>query len=208
MCLVLDPTDFAEAVRQRAILDEYIKRQAVGRGGQLATVPMAFGNPFQRGWKNYTTFVDDFNKAINPKALGMAKAYGPLAVLVDAGLEMTDTDDPVAVNLAEGVGSGLGWWGGAAAGAGLMAPVPIPGARILGGLAGGLIGSGALKGAARGIYKAFDPEVDQRKALKKQERANELYLKQMEPRLELMQQMQALQGNPNAGRVPLDYYLQ
>tara|TARA_B100001996_G_scaffold64369_1_gene46378 strand:+ start:706 stop:1320 length:615 start_codon:yes stop_codon:yes gene_type:complete len=204
----LDPTDFAEAVRQRAILDEYIKRQAVGRGGQLATVPMAFGNPFQRGWKNYTTFVDDFNKAINPKALGMAKAYGPLAVLVDAGLEMTDTDDPVAVNLAEGVGSGLGWWGGAAAGAGLMAPVPIPGARILGGLAGGLIGSGALKGAARGIYKAFDPEVDQRKALKKQERANELYLKQMEPRLELMQQMQALQGNPNAGRVPLDYYLQ
>lgn len=204
----MDPTDFAEAVRQRAILDEYIKRQAVGRGGQLATVPMAFGNPFQRGWKNYTTFVDDFNKAINPKALGMAKAYGPLAVLVDAGLEMTDTDDPVAVNLAEGVGSGLGWWGGAAAGAGLMAPVPIPGARILGGLAGGLIGSGALKGAARGIYKAFDPEVDQRKALKKQERANELYLKQMEPRLELMQQMQALQGNPNAGRVPLDYYLQ
>ena len=208
MCLVLDPTDFAEAVRQRAILDEYIKRQAVGRGGQLATVPMAFGNPFQRGWKNYTTFVDDFNKAVNPKALGIAKAYGPLAVLVDAGLEMTDTDDPAAVNLAVGGGSGLGWWGGAAAGAGLMAPVPIPGARILGGLAGGLIGSGALKGAARGVYKAFDPDVDQRKALKKQERANELYLKQMEPRLELMQQIQALQGNPNAGGVPLNYYLQ
>ena len=208
MCLVLDPTDFAEAVRQRAILDEYIRRQAVGRGGQLATVPMAFGNPFQRGWKNYTTFVDDFNKAVNPKALGIAKAYGPLAVLVDAGLEMTDTDDPAAVNLAEGVGSGLGWWGGAAAGAGLMAPVPIPGARILGGLAGGLIGSGALKGAARGVYKAFDPDVDQRKALKKQERANELYLKQMEPRLELMQQIQALQGNSNAGGVPLNYYLQ
>ena len=204
----MDPTDFAEAVRQRAILDEYIKRQAVGRGGQLATVPMAFGNPFQRGWKNYTTFVDDFNKAVNPKALGIAKAYGPLAVLVDAGLEMTDTDDPAAVNLAEGVGSGLGWWGGAAAGAGLMAPVPIPGARILGGLAGGLIGSGALKGAARGVYKAFDPDVDQRKALKKQERANELYLKQMEPRLELMQQIQALQGNSNAGGVPLNYYLQ
>ncbi len=208
MCLVLDPTDFAEAVRQKAILEEYIRRQAVGRGGQLATVPMAFGNPFQRGWKNYTTFVDDFNKAVNPKALGIAKAYGPLAVLVDAGLEMTDTDDPAAVNLAEGVGSGLGWWGGAAAGAGLMAPVPIPGARILGGLAGGLIGSGALKGAARGVYKAFDPDVDQRKALKKQERANELYLKQMEPRLELMQQIQALQGNPNAGEVPLNYYLQ
>lgn len=199
MCLVLDPTDFAEAVRQRAILDEYIKRQAVGRGGQLATVPMAFGNPFQRGWKNYTTFVDDFNKAINPKALGMAKAYGPLAVLVDAGLEMTDTDDPAAVNLAEGVGSGLGWWGGAAAGAGLMAPVPIPGARILGGLAGGLIGSGALKGAARGVYKAFDPDVDQRKALKQQERANELYLKQMEPKLQLMQQIQALQNGSNSG---------
>ena len=89
-----------------------------------------------------------------------------------------------------------------------MAPVPIPGARILGGLAGGLIGSGALKGAARGVYKAFDPDVDQRKALKKQERANELYLKQMEPRLELMQQIQALQGNPNAGEVPLNYYLQ
>ena len=208
MCLVLDPTDFAEAVRQKAILEEYIRRQAVGRGGQLATVPMAFGNPFQRGWKNYTTFVDDFNKAVNPKALGIAKAYGPLAVLVDAGLEMTDTDDPAAVNLAEGVGSGLGWWGGAAAGAGLMAPVPIPGARILGGLAGGLIGSGALKGAARGVYKAFDPDVDQRKALKKQERANELYLKQMEPRLELMQQIQALQGNSNAGGVPLNYYLQ
>ena len=204
----MDPTDFAEAVRQRAILDEYIKRQAVGRGGQLATVPMAFGNPFQRGWKNYVNFVDDFNKAVNPKALGIAKAYGPLAVLVDAGLEMTDTDDPAAVNLAEGVGSGLGWWGGAAAGAGLMAPVPIPGARILGGLAGGLIGSGALKGAARGVYKAFDPDVDQRKALKKQERANELYLKQMEPRLELMQQIQALQGNSNAGGVPLNYYLQ
>ena len=191
----MDPTDFAEAVRQKAILEEYIRRQAVGRGGQLATVPMAFGNPFQRGWKNYTTFVDDFNKAVNPKALGIAKAYGPLAVLVDAGLEMTDTDDPAAVNLAEGVGSGLGWWGGAAAGAGLMAPVPIPGARILGGLAGGLIGSGALKGAARGVYKAFDPEVDQRKALKQQERANELYLKQMEPRLQLMQQIQALQNS-------------
>ena len=199
MCLVLDPTDFAKAVREKAILEEYIRRQAVGRGGQLATVPMAFGNPFQRGWKNYVNYVDDFNKAINPKALGMAKAYGPLAVLVDAGLEMTDVDDPAAVNLAEGVGSGLGWWGGAAAGAGLMAPVPIPGARILGGLAGGLIGSGALKGAARGIYKAFDPEVDQRKALKQQERANELYLKQMEPRLQLMQQIQALQNGSNSG---------
>ena len=195
MCLVLDPTDFAEAVRQKAILEEYIRRQAVGRGGQLATVPMAFGNPFQRGWKNYVNYVDDFNKAVNPKALGIAKAYGPLAVLVDAGLEMTDTDDPAAVNLAEGVGSGLGWWGGAAAGAGLMAPVPIPGARIIGGLAGGLIGSGALKGAARGVYKAFDPEVDQRKALKQQERANELYLKQMEPRIQLMQQIQALQNS-------------
>ena len=208
MCLVLDPTDFAEAVRQRAILDEYIKRQAVGRGGQLATVPMAFGNPFQRGWKNYTTFVDDFNKAVNPKALGMAKAYGPLAVLVDAGLEMTDRDDPAAVNLAEGVGSGLGWWGGAALGAKIAAPIPVPGAPIIGGLAGGLIGSGVLKDAARGVYRAFDPEVDQRKALKQQERANELYLKQMEPRLELMQQIQALQGNPNAGEVPLNYYLQ
>ena len=195
----MDPTDFAKAVREKAILEEYIRRQAVGRGGQLATVPMAFGNPFQRGWKNYVNYVDDFNKAINPKALGMAKAYGPLAVLVDAGLEMTDVDDPAAVNLAEGVGSGLGWWGGAAAGAGLMAPVPIPGARILGGLAGGLIGSGALKGAARGIYKAFDPEVDQRKALKQQERANELYLKQMEPRLQLMQQIQALQNGSNSG---------
>ena len=199
MCLVLDPTDFAEAVRQRAILDEYIKRQAVGRGGQLATVPMAFSNPFQRGWKNYVNYVDDFNRTINPKALGIAKAYGPLAVLVDAGLEMTDTDDPAAVNLAEGVGSGLGWWGGAAAGAGLMAPVPIPGARILGGLAGGLVGSGALKGAARGVYKAFDPDVDQRKALKQQERANELYMKQMEPRLQLMQQIQALQNGSNSG---------
>lgn len=195
----MDPTDFAEAVRQRAILDEYIKRQAVGRGGQLATVPMAFSNPFQRGWKNYVNYVDDFNRTINPKALGIAKAYGPLAVLVDAGLEMTDTDDPAAVNLAEGVGSGLGWWGGAAAGAGLMAPVPIPGARILGGLAGGLVGSGALKGAARGVYKAFDPDVDQRKALKQQERANELYMKQMEPRLQLMQQIQALQNGSNSG---------
>ena len=195
----MDPTDFAKAVREKAILEEYIRRQAVGRGGQLAPVTMAFGNPFQRGWKNYVNYVDDFNKAVNPKALGIAKAYGPLAVLVDAGLEMTDTDDPAAVNLAEGVGSGLGWWGGAAAGAGLMAPVPIPGARILGGLAGGLIGSGALKGAARGVYKAFDPDVDQRKALKQQERANELYLKQMEPKLELMQKIQAIQeGRSNA----------
>ena len=205
----MDPTDFAEAVRQRAILDEYIKRQAVGRGGQLATVPMAFGNPFQRGWKNYVNFVDDFNKTVTPKAAGFAKAYGPLAVLVDAGLEMTDTDDPAAVNVAEGVGSGLGWWGGAALGGKIAAPLSfIPGAPKIGGLAGGLIGSGALKGAARGVYKAFDPEVDQRKALKQQERANELYLKQMEPRLELMQQIQALQGNSNAGGVPLNYYLQ
>ena len=191
----MDPTDFAEAVRQRAILDEYIKRQAVGRGGQLAPVTMAFGNPFQRGWKNYVNFVDDFNKTVTPKAAGFAKAYGPLAVLVDAGLEMTDTDDPAAVNVAEGVGSGLGWWGGAAVGAKIAAPIPIPGAPILGGLAGGLIGSGALKGAARGVYKAFDPEVDQRKALKQQERANELYLKQMEPRIQLMQQIQALQNS-------------
>jgi len=83
----LDPTDFAEAVRQRAILDEYIKRQAVGRGGQLATVPMAFGNPFQRGWKNYVNYVDDFNRTVTPKVAGFAKAYGPLAVLVDAGLD-------------------------------------------------------------------------------------------------------------------------
>lgn len=195
MCLVLDPTDFAKAVREKAILEEYIRRQAVGRGGQLAPVTMAFGNPFQRGWKNYVNFVDDFNRTVTPKAAGFAKAYGPLAVLVDAGLEMTDTDDPAAVNLAEGVGSGLGWWGGAALGAKIAAPIPIPGAPIIGGLAGGLIGSGALKGAARGVYKAFDPEVDQRKALKQQERANELYLKQMEPRLQLMQQIQALQNS-------------
>ncbi len=191
----MDPTDFAKAVREKAILEEYIRRQAVGRGGQLAPVTMAFGNPFQRGWKNYVNFVDDFNRTVTPKAAGFAKAYGPLAVLVDAGLEMTDTDDPAAVNLAEGVGSGLGWWGGAALGAKIAAPIPIPGAPIIGGLAGGLIGSGALKGAARGVYKAFDPEVDQRKALKQQERANELYLKQMEPRLQLMQQIQALQNS-------------
>ncbi len=191
----MDPTDFAKAVREKAILEEYIRRQAVGRGGQLAPVTMAFGNPFQRGWKNYVNYVDDFNRTVTPKAAGFAKAYGPLAVLVDAGLEMTDTDDPAAVNLAEGVGSGLGWWGGAALGAKIAAPIPIPGAPIIGGLAGGLIGSGALKGAARGVYKAFDPEVDQRKALKQQERANELYLKQMEPRLQLMQQIQALQNS-------------
>jgi len=56
-----------------------------------------------------------------------------------------------------------------------------------------------LKGAARGVYKAFDPDVDQRKALKQQERANELYLKQMEPKLQLMQQIQALQNGSNSG---------
>ena len=204
----MDPTDFAKAVREKAILEEYIRRQAVGRGGQLAPVTMAFGNPFQRGWKNYVNYVDDFNRTVTPKVAGFAKAYGPLAVLVDAGLEMTDRDDPVAVNLAEGVGSGLGWWGGAALGAKIAAPIPVPGAPIIGGLAGGLIGSGVLKDAARGVYRAFDPEVDQRKALKQQERANELYLKRMEPRLELMQQLQALKSNPNAGGVPLNYYLQ
>ena len=105
------------------------------------------------------------------------------------------TDDPVAVNLAEGVGSGAGFLGGAALGAKIAAPLSfIPGAPLVGGIAGGLLGSGILKDAARGIYKAFDPEVDQRKALKQQDRANELILKKAEAQMELLEQLEAIRS--------------
>ena len=195
MCLVLDPLDFNEAIRRKAAVEEAIRRTLAGRGGELATTPKAFGNPFQQGWKGYTNWANKVNKGMNASAGSLLKTYGPLAVLVDAGLEMTDTDDPVAVNLAEGVGSGAGFLGGAALGAKIAAPLSfIPGAPLVGGIAGGLLGSGILKDAARGIYKAFDPEVDQRKALKQQDRANELILKKAEAQMELLEQLEAIRS--------------
>lgn len=69
-------------------------------------------------------------KNVKPKGIGLG---GPVALL-DTGVRIASGEDPLLA-----AGRSLSGWGGGVLGAGLMAPVPIPGARI----GGGLVGYGA-----------------------------------------------------------------
>ena len=66
-------------------------------------------------------------KNVKPRGVGLG---GPIALL-DAGLRIGSGENPYLAT-----GRALSGWGGGVLGAGLMAPVPVPGARIGGGIAG------------------------------------------------------------------------
>ena len=66
-------------------------------------------------------------KNVKPRGVGLG---GPIALL-DAGVRVARGENPYLAG-----GRALSGWGGGVLGAGLMAPVPVPGARIGGGIAG------------------------------------------------------------------------
>ena len=66
-------------------------------------------------------------KNVKPRGVGLG---GPIAVL-DAGVRVASGENPYLAG-----GRALSGWGGGVLGAGLMAPVPVPGARVAGGIGG------------------------------------------------------------------------
>jgi hypothetical protein len=66
-------------------------------------------------------------KNVKPRGVGLG---GPIALL-DAGVRVASGENPYLAG-----GRALSGWGGGALGATLMAPVPVPGARVAGGIGG------------------------------------------------------------------------
>ena len=106
----------------------------------------------------------------------LAKNAAPLYVLLAAAEELTDQSDPVGLNLAEGTGKGLGLLGGFGAGAAMAAPIPIPGARIAGGVLGSLLLSDVGKNLAGGAYRGLNPEGELNYAIKQLEKQKKFQL--------------------------------
>mgnify|MGYP001307172629 CR=1 FL=1 len=106
----------------------------------------------------------------------LAKNAAPLYVLLAAAEELTDQSDPVGLNLAEGAGKGLGLLGGFGAGAAMAAPIPIPGARIAGGVLGSLLLSDVGKNLAGGAYRGLNPEGELNYAIKQLEKQKKFQL--------------------------------
>ena len=112
-----------------------------------------------------------------PAATGqLASKAAPLYVLLSAAEELTDQSDPVGLNLAEGAGKGLGLWGGFKAGALAATPVPIPGARIAGGILGSLLLSDIGKNLAGGAYRGLNPEGELNHAIKQLDKQKKFQL--------------------------------
>ena len=88
-------------------------------GGRLQGLGQNFGflkNTAAPGLKN-----------VKPRGVGLG---GPIALL-DAGVRVASGENPYLAG-----GRALSGWGGGVLGAGLTAPVPVPGARIAGGIGG------------------------------------------------------------------------
>lgn len=138
-------------------------------------------------------FGDGFRKSIQNKATQLtpgAIKYGGILALIDAASELGDRNDPFLANLAEGTGKGLGYWGGAAAGATAGTALLGPVGGLVGGGLGALLLGPAGKQLGGGIYDLISPEGRHEHALRKQRRQNELRLAAMEPVLQMMRAQQ------------------
>ena len=117
-------------------------------------------------------------KEVLKKIKGGVKTAGtPLAVGIDAALELADESEPFSKNLADATGSGLGTWGGLTLGAKLgalggpaLAPVTVPIGAILGAIALSEVG----QKATGGIYNIVNPDGVQNYKIKKIRKAGEL----------------------------------
>lgn len=116
-------------------------------------------------------------KEVLKKIKGGVKTAGtPLAVGIDAALELADESEPFSKNLADATGSGLGTWGGLTLGAklgalgGPAAPITVPLGAILGAIALSEVG----QKATGGIYNIVNPDGVQDYRIKKIRKAGEL----------------------------------
>ena len=100
----------------------------------------------------------------------------PLAVGLDAILELTDSSEPFSKNLADATGSGLGTWGGLAGGGKLG--LSLTGGNPIGGIIGSILGAIALSELGQevggGIYNIVNPDGIQDFKIKKIRKAGEL----------------------------------
>ena len=115
------------------------------------------------------------DKAGNKVAAGISKGT-PLAIGLDAALELTDQSEPFSKNIADATGSGLGTWGGLAGGGKLG--LSLTGGNPIGGIIGSILGAIALSelGQEVGgcIYNIVNPDGIQDFKIKKIRKAGEL----------------------------------
>ena len=97
----------------------------------------------------------------------------PLAVGLDAILELTDSSEPFSKNLADATGSGLGTWGGLSLGAKLGA-AGGPWGSVIGSILGAIALSEVGQKATGGIYNIVNPDGIQDFKIKKIRKAGEL----------------------------------
>ena len=97
----------------------------------------------------------------------------PLAVGLDAILELTDSSEPFSKNLADATGSGLGTWGGLSLGAKLGA-AGGPWGSVIGSILGAIALSEVGQKATGGIYNIVNPDGVQNYKIKKIRKAGEL----------------------------------
>jgi hypothetical protein len=97
----------------------------------------------------------------------------PLAVGLDAILELTDGSEPFSKNLADATGSGLGTWGGLSLGAKLGA-AGGPWGSVIGSILGAIALSEVGQKATGGIYNIVNPDGIQDFKIKKIRKAGEL----------------------------------
>ena len=82
------------------------------------------------------------------KKFGFLKGSG--FPLINFGLDVAMGED-----VDKAAAGSAGFWGGASMGAAMMAPVPVPGARIVGGIVGGLLGESGMKQFYSSIKKTI-----------------------------------------------------
>lgn len=102
---------------------------------------------------------------------------GTLLSVLAGAAELTDQDDPLTKNIAEGVGTTGGSMAGAAAGTvigGLVGGPLAPVTAAIGGLVGGTLGGGVGKGAMGGLYGLVTGESETDRALRAQAKAARL----------------------------------
>lgn len=97
----------------------------------------------------------------------------PLAVGLDAVLELTDGSEPFTKNVADAAGSGLGTWGGLTLGAKLGA-AGGPWGSVIGSILGAIALSEVGQKATGGIYNIVNPDGVQNHKIKKIRKAGEL----------------------------------
>jgi hypothetical protein len=108
---------------------------------------------------------------------GKLVGAGALLSILAGAAELADQGDPLAKNIAEGVGITGGGMAGAAAGAaigGALGGPLAPITALIGAGIGGTFGSGAGKGAMGGLYNLVANEDENDKKLRRQMRAQRM----------------------------------